>query len=203
MPGSEDVHWQAVSVDKAARAERLQQKPAIIWFTGLSGSGKSSCADALERCLFAAGYSTYLLDGDNLRHGLCADLGFSDRDRSENIRRVGEVAKLLVDAGQIVIASFISPFSRERQMVRRMVEPGEFIEVYVSTPIAVCESRDCKGLYRKARAGEIRNFTGIDSPYEPPVNAEVELDASTLELETITQLLVKKLRNYGVLRAAV
>lgn len=195
-----DVSWHCMTVDKRARAERLRQKPAIIWFTGLSGSGKSSSADALEKQLFALGYSTYLLDGDNVRHGLCADLGFSDRDRVENIRRVGEVAKLMVDAGQIVIASFISPFNRERQMVRQMVEPGEFVEVYVNTPLAICESRDPKGLYKKARAGDIRNFTGIDSPYEPPANAEIEVDGSDLKLDQITAMLLRKLREHRVIR---
>lgn len=195
-----NVVWHTMNVDKKARAARFRQKPSIVWFTGLSGSGKSSSADALERQLFAMGYSTYLLDGDNVRHGLCSDLGFSDRDRIENIRRVGELAKLMVDAGQIVLVSFISPFRRERQMVRQMVEPGEFVEVYVNTPLDVCERRDPKGLYKKARAGEIRNFTGIDSPYEPPASAEIELDGSNLDLNQLTATLLRKLKEYGVIR---
>lgn len=197
---STNVVWHSMNVDKKARADRFRQKPSIIWFTGLSGSGKSSSADALERQLFAMGYSTYLLDGDNVRHGLCSDLGFSDRDRVENIRRVGELAKLMVDAGHIVLVSFISPFLRERQMVRQMVEPGEFLEVYVNTPLSVCESRDPKGLYKKARAGEIRHFTGIDSPYEPPLNAEIELDASDLTADQISAILLRGLKGYGVIR---
>lgn len=192
--------WHSMTVDKKARSERLRQKPAIIWFTGLSGSGKSSLADALERQLFSMGYSTYLLDGDNVRHGLCSDLGFNDRDRVENIRRVGEVAKLLIDAGQIVIASFISPFRRERQMVRQMVAREEFIEVYVSTPIAVCERRDPKGLYQKARSGKIDNFTGISSPYEPPVKAEVQLDMSVVALDQACSMLLHKLKEGGIVQ---
>lgn len=200
ISGTADTIRYKTSINKNARARRLRQKPSIIWFTGLSGSGKSSSADALERVLFAMGCSTYLLDGDNMRQGLCSDLGFSDHDRAENIRRVGEVAKLMVDAGQIVIASFISPFRHERQMVRQMVEPGEFVEVYVNTPMAVCESRDPKGLYKRARAGEIRNFTGIDSPYEPPMDAEIELDTSDLNLDQMLAVLLGKLKRCGVIR---
>lgn len=197
--GDENVVWHSMDVSKKTRAERFQQKPAIIWFTGLSGSGKSTTANALEKQLFSMGYSTYLLDGDNVRHGLCSDLGFSDRDRVENIRRVGEVAKLMVDAGQIVLVSFISPFRRERQMVRQMVEPGEFFEVYVNTPLTVCEDRDPKGLYKKARAGEIRNFTGIDSPYEAPVNPEIELNTADQNLDSLVSNLLKRLKSYSVI----
>jgi bifunctional enzyme CysN/CysC len=198
--GNENVVWHRMDVTKETRADRYNQKPCVIWFTGLSGSGKSTSANALEKQLFAMGYNTYLLDGDNVRHGLCGDLGFTDRDRVENIRRVGEVAKLMVDSGQIVLVSFISPFRRERQMVRQMVEPGEFIEVFVNTPIDVCEDRDVKGLYAKARSGEIRNFTGIDSPYEIPENAEVIIDTSTEEIQLIVAKLVKSLGKLGVIK---
>lgn len=191
--------WHAMSVTKRARAERHRQKPYVVWFTGLSGSGKSSIADILEQALFSQGYSTYLLDGDNIRHGLSRDLGFSDSDRVENMRRIGEVVKLFLDAGCIVIASFISPFRRERQMVKELLHPEEFVEVYVSTPLGVCEHRDRKGLYAKARSGQLRNFTGIDSPYEPPVNASVELDMSEQEPEEALSLLLQKLRELGLL----
>ncbi|MFL0802379.1 MAG: adenylyl-sulfate kinase [Agarilytica sp.] len=194
-----NIVWHDMNVTKQTRADRYGQKPTVIWFTGLSGSGKSTSADALEKALFAKGYCTYLLDGDNVRHGLCGDLGFSDRDRVENIRRVGEVAKLMVDSGQIVLSSFISPFRRERQMVRQMVGPGEFIEVYVNTSVDVCEQRDPKGLYKKARLGEIRNFTGIDSPYEEPDNPEIVLDTKSLSVEEVVDCLIQKLKEYGVI----
>ncbi|HEY7774411.1 MAG TPA: adenylyl-sulfate kinase [Marinagarivorans sp.] len=175
---SRNIRWQTTSIDKSVRSDRLRQKPFILWFTGLSGAGKSATADALDSKLFNLGYATYLLDGDNVRHGLCSDLGFSEGDRSENIRRVGEVAKLFVDAGLIVITSFISPFRAERNRVRAIVAPGEFIECYMQTPLDVCEQRDAKGLYKKARAGDIKNFTGIGSPYEAPEAPEITLDAS-------------------------
>jgi bifunctional enzyme CysN/CysC len=171
-----NIHWQAVDVNKAARAALKSQKPACIWFTGLSGSGKSTIANLLEKRLYAEGRHTYLLDGDNVRHGLCRDLGFPEADRVENIRRVAEAAKLMVDAGLIVIASFISPFRAEREFARSLFEPGEFYEVFVDTPIEECEKRDAKGLYAKARQGKIVNFTGLDSPYEKSVTAEVKLD---------------------------
>jgi bifunctional enzyme CysN/CysC len=188
-----NVIWHERSVNKSMRAERFKQKPALIWFTGLSGSGKSTSAFALEKKLFNLNYNTYALDGDNVRHGLCSDLGFSDADRNENIRRVGEVAKLMLDAGFIVVASFISPFVREREIVRKMLKPGEFIEVYVNTLIDVCEQRDPKGLYRKARNGEIKNFTGIDSPYEPPTNHEIEINAGDQSTDEIVEKLMEKL----------
>lgn len=197
--GRQNVVWHAMDVNKGSRADRFKQKPAIIWFTGLSGSGKSSTANALERQLFAMGYNTYLLDGDNIRHGLCSDLGFSERDRVENIRRVGEVAKLMVDSGLVVLVSFISPFKRERQMVRQMVEPGEFIEVYVNTPLAVCEERDPKGLYRKARAGEIKQFTGIDSPYETPDDPEIEVNTHEESLTSLVSRLVQQLKKFKII----
>ena len=171
-----NVHHEHFLVDKAARAAALGQKPGVLWFTGLSGSGKSTVAKLVEQALHKAGRHTYSLDGDNLRHGLNRDLGFTDQDRVENIRRVGEVAKLMVDAGLIVLASFISPFRAERQMVREMLGAGEFLEVFVDTPIEICMQRDVKGLYAKAQRGEIANFTGVSSPYEPPEAADIVLD---------------------------
>jgi adenylyl-sulfate kinase len=188
-----------MEVSKKSRALRFNQKPSVIWFTGLSGSGKSTSAVALEHQLFTMGYSTYLLDGDNVRNGLCSDLGFSESDRAENIRRAGEVAKLMVDAGLIVLVSFISPFRRERQMARQMLQPGEFLEVYVNTPISVCETRDPKGLYKKARAGEIRNFTGIDSPYEAPQHPEIELNTASESMDDVVRILLCGLQQFGIL----
>ncbi len=173
-----NVHWQALDVNQQARATIKQQTPKCLWFTGLSGSGKSTIANLVEKRLLAEGKHTYLLDGDNVRHGLNRDLGFSDADRVENIRRVAEVAKLMVDAGLIVIVSFISPFREERRMARELFAAGEFIEVFVDTPLEECERRDVKGLYAKARAGQIPNFTGIDSPYERPEQAEIVLDTT-------------------------
>ncbi|NRB58145.1 MAG: adenylyl-sulfate kinase, partial [Salinicola sp.] len=193
------VVWHDMAVDKRLRAERNRQKPSIIWFTGLSGAGKSTVADALERQLFGMGYNTYLLDGDNVRHGLCRDLGFSDLDRQENIRRVGEVAKLMVDVGVITLVSFISPFRNDRQIVRNMVEADEFIEVYVNTPLWVCEKRDPKGLYRKARNGEIQQFTGINSPYEAPESPEVVIDTSAHDLEETVGQLIAALRRHRII----
>ncbi|WP_251978370.1 adenylyl-sulfate kinase [Salinicola avicenniae] len=194
-----NIVWHEMAVNKRRRAERHRQKPSIVWFTGLSGSGKSSVANALERQLFGMGYSTYLLDGDNLRHGLCRDLGFGAADRRENIRRVGEVARLMVDAGLITLVSFISPFRDDRRLVRGMVEPDEFIEVYVNTPLAICEQRDPKGLYRRARAGDIKEFTGISSPYEAPLQAEAEIDTSVYDLEENVSQLIAALRRYRVI----
>ena len=180
---AQNIHWQAVEVDKSVRMSQKRQTPRVLWFTGLSGSGKSTVANALERLLFIAGGHTYLLDGDNVRHGLNRDLGFTDVDRVENIRRVGEVAKLMLDAGLIVLVSFISPFRAERDMVRKMVGEGEFVEIFVDTPLEVCESRDPKGLYSRARAGEIKNFTGLDSPYEAPENPDIRLDTTSITPE--------------------
>jgi adenylyl-sulfate kinase len=182
---STNITWHEHTIQKSDRVEKYGQKPCMVWFTGLSGSGKSTVANALEKELFARGHKTYLLDGDNVRHGLNSDLGFDDKSREENIRRIGEVAKLFLDAGLIVICSFISPFKKEREFVRSLVEDGEFIEVFVDTPIEICEQRDPKGLYRKARNGEISDFTGIDSVYERPEKAEVTLctiGKSVLEL---------------------
>ncbi|AYN29129.1 MULTISPECIES: adenylyl-sulfate kinase [Buttiauxella] len=185
----ENVVWHAHPVTVAQREKLHQHRGAVLWFTGLSGSGKSTIAGALEEALHQLGVSTYLLDGDNVRHGLCSDLGFSDADRKENIRRVGEVANLMVDAGLVVLTAFISPHRAERQMVRDRVGEGRFIEVFVDTPLSVCEARDPKGLYKKARAGELRNFTGIDSVYEAPVNPEIYLDGEQLVTNLIAQLL--------------
>jgi adenylylsulfate kinase len=170
-----NIVWHATHISKEERARLKKQKACILWFTGLSGSGKSTLANALEAKLYTIGIHTYLLDGDNIRHGLNRDLGFSEADRVENIRRIGEVAKLFVDSGTIVLSAFISPFIKDREQVRELVEANEFIEVFVDTPLEVCESRDPKGLYKKARLGEIKNFTGIDSPYEKPCTPEIHL----------------------------
>jgi len=190
---SHNIHWQAIDVDRDAHAAQKNQTPKLVWFTGLSGSGKSTIANAVEKKLHAAGKHTFLLDGDNVRHGLNKDLGFTDVDRVENIRRVGEVAKLMTDAGLIVLTAFISPFVAERRMVRDMMAEGEFIEVFVNTPLEVAESRDVKGLYKKARAGELKNFTGIDSPYEAPENAEIIVNTVELSAEDAADMIVKRL----------
>ncbi|MBW7850706.1 MAG: sulfate adenylyltransferase subunit CysN [Rhodospirillales bacterium] len=194
-----NLAWHALDVDKAARARSLGQKPCVLWFTGLSGSGKSTVANLVEKRLHALGHHTYLLDGDNVRHGLNKDLGFTQADRVENIRRIAEVAKLFVDAGLIVMAAFISPFRAERRMARALLEPGEFIEIFVDAPLAECERRDPKGLYQKARAGKILNFTGIDSPYEPPEAAEMLLDTATSAPEAAADRVVAMLRDAGYL----
>ncbi|HXX90245.1 MAG TPA: sulfate adenylyltransferase subunit CysN [Acidimicrobiales bacterium] len=196
---SDNVHWQAIEVHKGAHAELKGQRPCVIWFTGLSGAGKSTIANIVERKLHERGRHTYLLDGDNVRHGLSRDLGFTDADRVENIRRVAEVAGLMVDAGLIVLASFISPFRAERQLARDRVEDGEFVEVYVDTPLAVAEARDPKGLYGKARRGELVNFTGIDSPYEEPEDPEVHVDAARLSAEEAADRVIEHLRRSGVI----
>jgi bifunctional enzyme CysN/CysC len=190
-----NVHWQALDVNKQARAGMKGQKPAILWFTGLSGSGKSTIANLVEKALAAEGRHTYLLDGDNVRHGLNRDLGFTDADRVENIRRVAETAKLFLDAGLIVLVSFISPFRSERRMARELVGEGEFLEVFVDTPLDVCMSRDPKGLYEKARAGAIKHFTGIDSPYEKPERAEITLKTADSSAEVLAQRIVKYLKD--------
>jgi bifunctional enzyme CysN/CysC len=180
---SQNIHWQATDVSKAARALAKGQKARVVWFTGLSGSGKSTIANLLEKRLAAEGRHTYLLDGDNVRHGLNRDLGFTDEDRVENIRRVGEVSKLMVDAGLIVLVSFISPFRAERQMARELMGDGEFVEVFVDTPLEEAEKRDVKGLYAKARSGQLKNFTGIDSPYEAPESPEIRIDTTAIDAE--------------------
>jgi bifunctional enzyme CysN/CysC len=192
-----NVHWQAMDVNKQVRAEAKGQKPVVLWFTGLSGSGKSTIANIVESTLHAEGRHTYSLDGDNVRHGLNRDLGFTDADRVENIRRVGETAKLFVDAGLIVLVSFISPFRSERRMARELLGENEFVEVYVDTPIEICMQRDPKGLYQKAKAGEIKNFTGIDSPYEPPEHAELTIHTVEGEPADHAERVVRFLKDKG------
>lgn len=197
-----NIHWQALEVDQSARADKLGQKPAVLWFTGLSGSGKSTIASLVEKRLHSEGRHTYTLDGDNVRHGLNRDLGFTDADRVENIRRVGEVARLFTDAGLITLVSFISPFRSERRMARDLMGEGAFIEVFVDTPIEECKKRDPKGLYKKAEAGEIRNFTGIDSPYEAPENPEVHIKTLGRTPKDIADEIVEMLRERGFLSSA-
>jgi bifunctional enzyme CysN/CysC len=186
-----DVHWQSVDVTRAAHAQQKGQEPKVLWFTGLSGSGKSTIANLVEKKLYALGRHSYLLDGDNVRHGLNKDLGFTDADRIENIRRVGEVAKLMTDAGLIVLTAFISPFRAERDMIRAMLPEGDFVEIFVDTPLAVAEARDIKGLYKKARAGEIRNFTGISSPYERPERPDIRVDTTRETPEAAAERIVE------------
>lgn len=195
-----NVVWHHHPVDQSVRAEQKDQRPAVIWFTGLSASGKSTLAGALEEILTAQGYHTYLLDGDNVRHGLCKDLGFSDADRTENIRRVGEVAKLMADAGLIVMAAFISPFRADRRIVREILPPGQFVEVFMDASLEVCKERDPKGLYIKAERGEIKQFTGIDSPYEIPPEPEVHVDADRLSVPQGINLLLDYLHEQEILR---
>ncbi len=196
---SQNVVWHRQAVDKRSRAAQKAQRPAVLWFTGLSGAGKSTVANALETALFRRGHHSYLLDGDNVRHGLNRDLGFSDDDRVENIRRIGEVARLMADAGLVVLSAFISPFRADRAMVRELMEDGEFIEIHVDAPLEVCESRDPKGLYAKARAGVIRNFTGIDSPYEAPEDPEISVDTSELSVDECVEELLAYLKRRGIL----
>ncbi|WP_412558468.1 sulfate adenylyltransferase subunit CysN [Thalassospira sp. MIT1370] len=196
-----NIKWQEMDINKQARAYQKGQKSVVLWFTGLSGAGKSTVANLVEKKLHALGKHTYTLDGDNVRHGLNKDLGFTDADRVENIRRVGETAKLFVDAGVITLVSFISPFKSERQLARSLVEKDEFIEVFIDTPLEVCEQRDVKGLYKKARAGEIANFTGISSPYERPENAEIVVNTADQSAEEAAEQIVAKLEEFGVLGA--
>ena len=190
---AQNVHWQALDISREAHAGLKNQKPAVLWFTGLSGSGKSTIANLVEKKLHRMNRHTFLLDGDNVRHGLNKDLGFTEADRIENIRRVGEVAKLMADAGLIVITAFISPFKAEREMVRAMLPAGEFLEVFIDTPLSVAEERDVKGLYKKARSGDLKNFTGIDSPYEAPTNPEIHIDTTRITPEQAAQEIVDKL----------
>ncbi len=197
---SQNIRWQAVTVDQGARARAMGQSPCVLWFTGLSGAGKSTIANRVEAELHRRGHHTYLLDGDNVRHGLNRDLGFTDADRVENIRRVAEVAKLMVDAGLIVLVSFISPFRSERQMARVLFDENQFFEVFVDAPLAIAETRDPKGLYKKARRGELRHFTGIDSPYEPPERPELRLDTDALEIPDACGSVLELLESRDVLR---
>jgi bifunctional enzyme CysN/CysC len=196
---SQNIHWQAIEVNKQAHAALKGQAPAVVWFTGLSASGKSTIANLVEKKLHALGRHTYLLDGDNVRHGLNKDLGFTEADRVENIRRIAEVARLMVDAGLIVLASFISPFRLERRMARELVQKNEFCEVFVDVPISVAEQRDPKGLYQKARRGELKNFTGIDSPYERPEHPEVRVDTTACSPEEAAELVIAHLRAIGAI----
>ena len=196
---SHNIHWQALDVTPVVRSELKRQKPAVLWFTGLSGAGKSTIANVLEQKLAAEGRHTYLLDGDNVRHGLNKDLGFTDADRVENIRRVAEVARLMSDAGLITLVSFISPFRAEREMARKLMPDGQFLEVFVDTTLAVAESRDVKGLYKKARAGQLKHFTGIDSPYEAPEHPEIHLDTSVATAEQSADTILAVLRERGTI----
>lgn len=193
-----NIHWRKHAIRKNDRAKLNKQKPCILWFTGLSGSGKSTIADELEIYLHNLGCRTYLLDGDNIRHGLCKDLTFDDKDRTENIRRIGEVAKLFVDAGLIVLTAIISPYRKERDQVRKQVEDGEFIEIFVDTPMEICELRDPKGLYKKARSGEIKHFTGIHSEYQAPENPDIIIKTEGINVarnvqEIITYMIYKNI----------
>jgi adenylylsulfate kinase len=196
---SSNIVWHSHPVDQASRADQKSQRPLVIWFTGLSASGKSTIAGALEQILTGQGYHTYLLDGDNVRHGLCRDLGFGDDDRQENIRRVGEVAKLMADAGLITLAAFISPFRADRRIVRDILPEGQFVEVFVDAPLDTCRARDPKGLYAKAERGEIPQFTGIDSPYEEPERPEVHIRAGEAPVAQAVNQLLAYLHQAGVL----
>jgi adenylylsulfate kinase len=195
-----NIAWHEATVDRAARARQRGHRSAILWFTGLSGSGKSTLANALNSELFQRGLATYVLDGDNIRHGLCSDLGFSDADRVENIRRIGEVSKLFLDAGVIVLTAFVSPFRADRDRARSLVAAGDFFEIHCAADLDVCEGRDPKGLYAKARAGQIKDFTGISSPYEVPEAPELRVDTGALSLEESVAAVVALLEARGVLQ---
>ena len=198
---NKNIVWHDHHVSKKERLSIKDQKPCILWFTGLSGSGKSTIANAVESKLVEMNKHTYLLDGDNIRMGLNKGLGFSDEDRIENIRRIGEVSKLFVDAGTMVLTAFISPFQKERDAVRTLVDDGEFIEVFIDTPLAICESRDPKGLYKKARSGEIPNFTGISSPYEAPIKPEIHIHNDNISVEDVADQIIDYLEERGYLNA--
>lgn len=194
---SDDIVWHNTTVTHQDRVKLKRQQPVVLWFTGLSGSGKSTVANAVESKLLSLGKHSYLLDGDNVRHGLNKDLGFSDADRIENIRRIGEVAKLFVDSGAIVLTAFISPFISDRQQARELLAEKQFLEVFIDTPLKICEQRDPKGLYKKARKGEIKNFTGIDSKYEAPLNPEIHVKTANKSIEECAELVVKQLVELG------
>lgn len=195
-----NIVWHKHSITKEDRAKKTGQKPCILWFTGLSGSGKSTIANTLEKMLYENGNLTYLLDGDNIRHGLNRDLGFDEASRKENIRRIGEVAKLFVDSGLIVLTAFISPFIKDREFVRNLVEEGEFIEIFIDTPLDVCEKRDPKGLYKKARNGEIKDFTGIHSPYEPPKSPEIHIINDKITPKEACEQIMQYLKNHKIIK---
>jgi len=196
---STNIAWHHASVDRAARAEQRGHRSTILWFTGLSGSGKSTLANAVNQALFERGLACYVLDGDNIRHGLCKDLGFSDADREENIRRIGEVSKLFLDAGVVVLTAFVSPFKADRDRARALVAAGDFVEIHCAADLSVCEERDTKGLYAKARAGEIKEFTGISSPYEAPENPELKVDTGSQTLEQSVEQVLAHLSAQGVI----
>jgi adenylylsulfate kinase len=197
-----NIVWHHSTVTRASRAHQRGHRSAIVWFTGLSGAGKSTLANAVNSALFEQGLACYVLDGDNVRHGLCRDLGFSDADREENIRRIGEVAKLFLDAGVVVLTAFVSPFRADRDRARALVEAGDFIEIHCAANLGVCEQRDTKGLYAKARAGEIKEFTGISSPYEEPEQPELRIDTGSQDLEGCVQQVLSYLEGAGVIPAA-
>ncbi len=194
-----NIVWHQASVNRQARFAQKGHRSAVIWFTGLSGSGKSTLANAVNFALFELGYSTYVLDGDNIRHGLCKDLGFNDSDRQENIRRIGEVAKLFLDSGVIVLTAFVSPFRIDREKARELVDQGDFIEVYCAANLETCEKRDVKGLYAKARAGDIKEFTGISSPYEEPVSPELHIDTGVQDLDKCVKIVINHLKKIQVI----
>ncbi len=196
---SKNVVWQNTTLSRLQRAEQKKQNSCVLWFTGLSASGKSTTANQVEQLLYKLNHHTYLLDGDNVRHGLNKDLGFGDSDRVENIRRIGELSKLFADAGLIVLSAFISPFRSDRQMVRDLMPEGEFVEIFMNTPLEVCESRDPKGLYQKARRGEIKNFTGIDSAYESPEKPEIVLNTAECSVEECAQQVIDYMRAHHII----
>ena len=197
---STNIAWHHASVDRAARAEQRGHRSAILWFTGLSGSGKSTLANAVNQALFERGLACYVLDGDNIRHGLCKDLGFSAADREENIRRIGEVSKLFLDAGVVVLTAFVSPFKADRDRARALVEAGDFVEIHCAADLSVCEERDTKGLYAKARTGEIKEFTGISSPYEAPESPELKVDTGSQTLEQSVEQVLTYLNSQGIIQ---
>lgn len=197
---STNITWHEASLNKERRRKQFGHHSFVLWFTGLSGSGKSTVANAAAKALFDQGLNPYVLDGDNIRHGLNKDLGFSEEDRTENIRRIGEVSKLFVDSGQIVLTAFISPFIKDRELVRELLEADEFIEVYIKCPVDECEKRDPKGLYEKARKGLIRDFTGIDSPYEEPVNPEIVVETDKYSIEESVEQILQHLKSKGYIK---